>query len=216
MLRKHNLFSFSQKGGNNANTNPTDSSQLGSHLDPIVVHLENIASTNSCPHSPFSTVVPSSTVHSLEMKQSKKAQRNSVSSSLNCASAYTSPLYINVPTGPDANTINETAQNAYICLTENSDKRYPGSLTIQATSDDDFCLEEESSKNLQYITLDMDNKPSSPVTQDSSRSPGYTTIDFQKTWALVQSTKPNIENDIGCKRRTRHNSTLYGDQVIHQ
>lgn len=175
--------------------------------------MENIASTNSCPHSHFSTVVPGFTVHSLEMKQSKKTQRNSVSSSLNCASACPSPLYINVPIGLDANTINETAQNAYICLTENSDKRYPGPLTIEAK---DFCLVEESSKNLQYITLDMDNKPSSPVTQDSSRSPGYTTIDFQKTWALVQSTKPNIENDIGCKRRTRHNSTLYSDQIIHQ
>lgn len=188
-------------------------------MDPIVVRLGSVGSTGSGPATPVSPPVQSTTVYNFEMKDAEKTSRNSIVTAPKSTSASSSPLYINVPTGPDANPEPDVSNNAYICLTEKSDKRYPAHLTL-SPSNEDLSLEEESPKNLQYITLDMNNKPSSPVvktpTPDNGRTQGYTTIDFQKTWALNQSTKPNIVNDIGCKRRTRHNSTLFAVQTVHR
>lgn len=98
-------------------------------------------------------------------------------------------------------------------MTENGEKEYPAPFVPPASYMDDE-VAEQSPKNLQYTTLYFDENQFSPVvktpTEIDELSSKYTTIDLQRTWALSQSTKPNIENDIGCTRRTRHNSNLFG------
>lgn len=196
--------------------------QHNNYLEPRAVsvrhyRLESVGSSSSCPHTPVSPPQPSSSVYNFDDKDVKvKSDKKSAKTSLVTIpknSNVNSPLYINVPTGMDDDEEAGTSQNAYICLTEKNGKHYPSPLTLSSPTDD-ADQGEQSPKNIQYITLELNNKPSSPVvktpTQDNGLPMGYTTIDFQRTWALFQSTKPNIENDIGCTRRTRHNSTLFG------
>lgn len=87
-----------------------------------------------------------------------------------------------------------------------------------------------SPNDLQYVVLELDNNKSPPppsptrsltsastmmttmttMTNDQTDFPlGYTTIDFKRTLALIQTTKMKAENDVGCKRRTRHNSDAF-------
>lgn len=128
------------------------------------------------------------------------------------SSSSSSPVYINVPTNMDENEEPSTSKTAYIYVTEKNGKHYPPPLILPMNNE--YNSTNESPKNVKYITLEFDSKASSPMcktpTQTDDFSSKYTTIDLERTWALSQSTKPNIKNDIGCIRRTRHNSNLFG------
>lgn len=198
-----------QRGCNITNVSHGDISQ-NNYLEPRAVNvrhcrLESVGSSSSCPHTPVSPAQTS--VYNFDEKD-LNARSELVTIPKN--SATSSPLYINVETGLDDDGKASSSQNPYICFPEKLGKHY-----IELGSSTDEGQDEQSPKNkLLYISVDVNEKPSSPVvktpTKESKVSVGYTTIDFQRTWALFQSTKPNIENDIGCRRRTRHNSNLFG------
>ncbi len=204
-----------QRSSNNPNQSHNDSNHGGHYLEPRVVNvrhfrLESVGSTSSCPHTPVSPSLPSSNMYnfdSVDIERNKCEKRDSMTTP-----NTPSPVYMNVATNAENTEDPSGSQNAYLYLTEKADKHYPAPLILPSNNQPNN--EEQSTKNLKYITLDFDSKISSPIlktpTEEDGLSPKYTMIDLQRTWALSQSTKPNIENDIGCVRRTRHNSNLFG------
>jgi len=62
---------------------------------------------------------------------------------------------------------------------------------------------------LNYILLDLDSTQSDNQTNGSKRpGVGYTTIDFDKTSALIKSANQRYEDDEPGIRKTRHNSSI--------
>lgn len=185
------------------------------YLEPRTSCLESIDS--SCPQTPVSPQLPFSSVYSFDSRNNADSLLATPNSQPTSVSG--TPLYINVPTEEPVFRDESPRNSAYLYLTEKYDKSYPPPLNL-SSSDYEFNREQFSPNDLQYITLELGSRPSSPSAKppivEESRSPGYTTIDFQKTWALGQSTKPNLENDRGCTRRTRHNSTLYEVQSAYR
>lgn len=214
-----------QRSCGNLNVPHGDISQ-SNYLEPRAVpmnryRLESVGSSSSCPHTPVSPGQVSSPIYNFEERdiKTKSDDKKNYSPVKVKNSATSSPLYINVETGMDDDGKASSSQNPYLCLPEKYNKHYlelpPGKHYMDLPAVEGQ-VEESPENKLEYILVDVDSnkKPSSPVgkrpIEASKVSVGYTTIDFQRTWALLQSTKPNIENDIGCKRRTRHNSNLFG------
>ncbi|XP_023340657.1 proline-rich extensin-like protein EPR1 [Eurytemora carolleeae] len=66
---------------------------------------------------------------------------------------------------------------------------------------------------LNYIMLDLDKQDSGAqqtITNNGTKRPvvGYTTIDFNKTSALIKSSNNRFEDDEPGVRKTRHNSSI--------
>lgn len=210
-----------QRGSNNSNASHNDPNQSGIYLEPRAVslrqyRLESVGSSGSYPHTPVSPSQPSSNVYNFELadiEKSKFDRKNSNSLVDVSPVGPSSPVYINVPTNASDAENSNSSQTVSIYMTENGERDYPAALVPLASYTDDE-VAEHSPKNLRYTTLYFDENQSSPIvktpTEIDEFSSKYTTIDLQRTWALSQSTKPNIENDIGCTRRTRHNSNLFG------
>ena len=185
------------------------------YLEPRTTRHESVGSQSSCPHTPVSPQFPFTAGYTYDAN-SAAATPNSQQTS-----APNSPLYINVPDGEEHAKQESPQNSAYLYLTEKYERPYPPPLTLPSPSYE-LGRDQPSPSNLQYITLELSNNRSSspsvrtPGSEDAHSLAGYTTIDFQKTWALKQSTKPNVENDRGCTRRTRHNSTLYEVQSAYR
>lgn len=216
------MLYFFQRSSNNSNASHNDPNQLGIYLEPRAVplrrfRLESVGSTGSYPHTPVSPSQPTSNVYNFEQADIERChfdKKNSNSLMDVSSVGPSSPVYINIATNVASDAENSnSSQTVSIYMTENGEKDYPAAyIPLCSSADDDVA--EQSPRKPQYTSLYFAGNQCSPIVKTPREidefSSKYTTIDIQKTWALSQSTKPNIENDIGCTRRTRHNSNLFG------
>ena len=167
--------------------------QENNYMEPRTARLESIGSQSSGPQTPVSASLPHGAIYTFDTRSSMESV--AATSESRPTSVPGSPLYMNVSNGDDKKeSKNQSSTHAaYLYLSEKYDKPPPLTLPSSPT---EFSKDELSPKNLQYVTLELSNGQSSPSVRtpvsEEGRSPGYTTIDFQKTWALVQSTKPNL------------------------